>query len=91
VAFFDTVHHEWLLKFLRQRIGDERVLRLSSRMLKAGIMEDGLVQAAEVGTPQGSILSPLLSNVYSIMSWISGSNAGCASLPGEAYLYRFCR
>ncbi len=58
------MHHEWLLKFLRQRIGDERVLRLIYRMLKAGIMEDGLVQATEVGTPQGSILSPLLSNVY---------------------------
>ena len=63
-GFFDAVHHEWLLKFLGQRIGDNRVLRLISRMLKAGIMEDGLVEAAEVGTPQGSILSPLLSNVY---------------------------
>ncbi len=63
-GFFDAVHHEWLLKFLGQRIGDHRVLRLISRMLKAGIMEDGLVKAAEVGTPQGSILSPLLSNVY---------------------------
>ena len=63
-GFFDAVNHEWLLKLLRQRIGDERVLRLIYRMLKAGIMEDGLVQATEVGTPQGSILSPLLSNVY---------------------------
>ena len=48
-GFFDAVHHEWLLKFLRQRIEDERVLRLIYRMLKAGIMEDGLVQATEVG------------------------------------------
>ena len=49
---------------LRQRIGDERGLRLISRMVKAGIMEDGLVQATEIGTPQGAMLSPLLSNVY---------------------------
>src|SRR4029450_2010065 len=63
-VFFDAVNHEWLLKFLRQRIGDNRVLRLISRMLKPGTMEAGLVQATEVGTPQGSILSPLLSNVY---------------------------
>ena len=57
-GFFDAVNHEWLLKFLRQRIGDNRVLRLIRRMLKAGIMEEGLVQATEVGTPQGAILSP---------------------------------
>jgi len=63
-GFFDAVNPEWLLKFLRQRMGDKRVLRLICRMLKAGIMEDGLVQATEVGTPQGSMLSPLLSNVY---------------------------
>ena len=49
-GFFEAVHHGWLLKFMRQRIGDERVLRLISRMLKAGIMEDGRVQVAEVGT-----------------------------------------
>ena len=63
-GFFDAVNHEWLLKCLGQRIGDQRVLRLIRRMLKAGIMVDGLVQATEVGTPQGSSLSALLSNVY---------------------------
>ena len=89
-GFFDAVHHEWLLKFLRQRIGDERVLRLIGRMLKAGIMEDGLVQVAEVGTPQGSILSALLSNVYLhyvLDIWFQRRvRRQCR---GEAYLFRF--
>jgi RNA-directed DNA polymerase len=89
-GFFDAVNHEWLLKFLQQRIGDHRVLRLSGRMLKAGIMEDGLGQAAEEGTPQGSILSPVLSNVYLhfvLDLWFQRRvRRRCR---GEAYLFRF--
>ena len=63
-SFFDKVNHDWLIKFLEQRIGDTRILRLIGRMLKGGMMEDGLMKATEAGTPQGSILSPLLSNIY---------------------------
>ena len=89
-GFFDRVNHAWLLKFLQQRIGDHRVLRLISRMLKAGIMEDGLVHTGEVGTPQGSILSPLLSNIYLhyvLDQWFQGQIR--RSCRGEAYLFRF--
>jgi RNA-directed DNA polymerase len=89
-GFFDHVNHEWLLKFLQQRIGDRRVLRLIVRMLKAGVMEDGLVYAGEVGTPQGSILSPLLSNIYLhyvLDLWFQRRiRRECR---GEVYLFRF--
>jgi group II intron reverse transcriptase/maturase len=63
-GFFDHVNQEWLMKFLEHRIGDERILRLIIRLLKSGIMEDGLVRASDEGVPQGGNLSPLLSNVY---------------------------
>ena len=52
-GFFDHLNQEWLLKFLEQRIGDKRVWRLVWRILKSGVMEDGLERASEEGTPQG--------------------------------------
>ena len=57
-GFFDHVNHEWLEKFLEVRIGDPRVLQLIQRILKSGILEDGLVRASEEGTPQGGVLTP---------------------------------
>ena len=89
-SFFDKVNQEWMIKFLRHRIGDERVIRLIIRMLKSGVMEDGLTQATEEGTPQGSILSPLLSNIYLhyvLDLWFSRRVSRQSR--GEAYYFRF--
>jgi RNA-directed DNA polymerase len=88
--FFGEVNHEWLIKFLEHRIGDPRVIRLIKRMLKGGVMEDGLYKATESGTPQGSILSPVLSNVYLhyvLDLWFSRKVVRGSR--GEAYHFRF--
>jgi RNA-directed DNA polymerase len=62
--FFGSVNHEWLIRFLEHRIGDKRIIRLIRKWLKAGILEDGIVSVAESGTGQGSVISPLLANIY---------------------------
>jgi group II intron reverse transcriptase/maturase len=62
--FFGTVSHAWLIRFMKHRIGDERILRLIRKWLKAGVLEEGVVTESESGTPQGSTVSPLLANIY---------------------------
>ncbi len=89
-GFFDHVNHDWLLKFLRVRIGDERLLRLIWRMLKGGVMEDGLTHVSEEGTPQGGSLSPVLSNVYLhyvLDLWFE--RVFRKQCRGEAYFFRY--
>jgi group II intron reverse transcriptase/maturase len=63
-SFFDTVSHDWLIRFLEHRIGDQRIIRLIQKWLKAGVLEDGKVVVSEMGTGQGAVISPLLANVY---------------------------
>ena len=89
-GFFDHVNQAWLMKFLERRLGDERVLRLIVRMLKSGIMEDGLVRASDEGVPQGGNLSPLLSNVYlhyTLDLWFERRFK--RSCRGAAYYFRY--
>jgi RNA-directed DNA polymerase len=63
-SFFDTVSQEWLIKFVEHRIGDPRIIRLIQKWLKVGILEDGVVTVSDRGTGQGSVISPLLANIY---------------------------
>jgi RNA-directed DNA polymerase len=63
-SYFDTVNQAWLIRFLKHRINDPRMIRLIQKWLKAGILEDGIVTINETGTGQGSVVSPLLANVY---------------------------
>ena len=63
-SFFDSVSQDWLVRFVEHRIGDKRIIRLIQKWLKAGVLEDGVVTVSETGTGQGSVISPLLANVY---------------------------
>ena len=63
-SFFDKLQHEWLVQFVEHRIGDKRVVRLMQKWLKAGVVEDGQWFQAEEGSPQGSVISPILANLY---------------------------
>jgi len=63
-GFFDHVSHAHLVRFLEQRIADPKLLRIVQRFLKAGILEDGVFTASVEGTPQGGLVSPVLSNIY---------------------------
>jgi RNA-directed DNA polymerase len=63
-GFFDTIDHEWMVKFLEHRIADRRVLRLICKWLRAGVSEDGQWSKTVVGTPQGAVISPTLANVF---------------------------
>ncbi len=63
-SFFDEISQEWLVRFLEHRIGDPRIIRLIQKWLKAGVLEDGIVTDNDKGTGQGSVISPLLANIY---------------------------
>jgi group II intron reverse transcriptase/maturase len=62
--FFDSMDHDWIMRFVEHRVADPRVLRLLRKWLRAGVSEDGEWSRTTVGTPQGAVISPLLANIY---------------------------
>src|SRR5246500_1163602 len=63
-GFFDNLDKAWMIKFVEHRVADRRILRLIQKWLKAGVLEEGKWSDTETGTPQGSVISPLLANIY---------------------------
>lgn len=88
--FFDTLDHAHLREFLRRRVRDGVLTRLIGKWLNAGVLEDGSVSYPDAGSPQGGVISPLLSNIflhYVLDEWFEREVKPC--LAGRAYLIRY--
>jgi RNA-directed DNA polymerase len=95
-ASFDTISQEWLVRFLELRIGDRRIIHLIQKWLKVGVLEDGVVTASDMGTGQGSVISPLLANIYMFYAfdlwaerWRSSTSAHWRDATGDMIIVRY--
>jgi RNA-directed DNA polymerase len=89
-SFFDSIDHEWLLKFIKHRIADHAIINLIDQWLKAGVMEDGKLIKSSSGSPQGGVISPILANIYLhyvIDLWVT--KIVKKHLRGEIYSFRY--
>jgi len=89
-SFFDRMDHKVLMELIQRRVKDRSILRLLAKMLHAGVLEDGIREYPETGSPQGAVISPLLSNIY--LHYVLDEWAEQVVKPrlrGEMYLVRF--
>jgi len=89
-AFYDTIEHGWMQKFLEHKIADRRMVRLLMKWLHAGVVENGELRAVQEGAPQGGGISPLLSNIYlhyAVDLWVRQWRRRHAR--GEVYIVRY--
>jgi group II intron reverse transcriptase/maturase len=88
-SYFDAIEHGWLVEFLKHRIADPRLLRLIQKWLKAGVSEEGQWSKTEVGTPQGSVISPILANIYLHYVLDQWANKWRKSARGDVIIVRY--
>ena len=88
-TFFESLTHEWALRFVGHRVGDPRMISLIRHGLKAGILDDGEVHPNEDGTPQGGSISVMLSNVYQHYVLDRFERVVKPRLRGEAHMIRY--
>jgi group II intron reverse transcriptase/maturase len=89
-GFFDNLDKSWLIKFVEHRVADPRILRLIQKWLNAGVMEEGEWSNTQTGSPQGSVASPLLANIYlhyAFDLWVDVWRKKCAQ--GEVVVVRY--
>lgn len=89
-GYFDSINHRKLMEILRKRVNDGTILRLIGKWLNAGIEEDGIVTLSTEGTPQGGVISPILSNIYLhyvLDEWFE--KEVCCRMKGKCHIIRF--
>jgi RNA-directed DNA polymerase len=87
--FFDTISHEWTMKFIQHRVADPRILRLIQKWLRAGVSEEGEWSPTTIGTPQGAVISPLLANVYLHYALDLWAHQWRRQAAGEMFIVRY--
>ncbi|HFF6147737.1 TPA: reverse transcriptase domain-containing protein [Shigella flexneri] len=83
--FFDRINHDVLMSRIEKRVSDKRVLSLIRRFLNAGVMDAGLVRPVTEGTPQGGVISPLLSNLFLHYAFDMWMQRQCPDVPFKRY------